>query len=192
MLKKLKLEHIIIIGLLIVILLMRTCSPKPCPPPSTKIEVKWDTIEYTTPHYIPKILKKTETKTDSFYKNVDTFAILRDYYANYFYMDTLDNDSIKIFINDIVSENKIQDRVVKYNYRQKTTIITNERYKDTFLNKRKLYYGFGIGGQSTGFNYFGAELLYANKKNQAYGLSFGINNNFSPVIKTTFLWKVGN
>jgi hypothetical protein len=187
-------QSILIVVLVIVILLMRECGG-----PSTGgnggkkdtvvIEtVKWDTLRIPEITYVPKW--RTKYVHDTIPADVDTTEILKDYFAEYFYSDTLKLDSLgNIVINDTISQNKIISRNPKYNIAIPT--ITKETIITEYINRRELYYGFGVQGNATQLNFLGADLMYKTKKNTAYGLSVGINQNLAPVIGGRLYWKFG-
>jgi len=177
--------------LIIVILLMRACDKQDPVEPViiTKIETVFDTITKEVPVYVPKYVQKIETVIDTIVKTqpVDTTAILRDYFATYVYQDRQELDSLNLTIIDSVSQNKIFARTISYDLIYPTTTITKEIY----LNNRELYWGIGMQGRTDQLNYVGGELLYRNRKKQAYGLGIGINQDLQPVVSGKLYWKIG-
>ena len=188
-------QSILIVVLLIIIFLMRECSGTTDNGngggkiDTTVIEtVKWDTLRIPEVTYVPKWRTKYVTKTVP--TDVDTAAILKDYYSLYYYSDTLEIDSIgNIVINDTVTQNKIVSRTPKVSISIPT--ITKEITINNYINNREFYYGFGIQGTTNQMNFIGGDLMYRTKKKTAYGLSFGINQNFAPVIGGRMYWKIG-
>ena len=121
-------------------------------------------------------------------QKIDTNAILSDYYAKYYFVDTLSLDTLGyVLVADTVSQNKIASR--KVNYKVNIPKITIE--KTIYLNEREFYYGIGLAGNPKQLNYLGAEILYRTKKKQAYGLGIGVNQQFQPVISGRIFWKIG-
>ena len=59
----------------------------------TKIETRWDTVEVERVKYVPKVVERVVVDIETIREPIDTTAILRDYYAKYFYSDTLSLDS---------------------------------------------------------------------------------------------------
>src|SRR6056300_473502 len=115
-------KNIIIVILVIVIILMQQCHgtsfdfslfPKKDKQLTegtviTKIETKWDTVKFDSLVYVPKYRVRVDTVHDTTLKDIDTLSVLKDYYAKYFYTDTLDLDSLgNIIINDTISQNSI-------------------------------------------------------------------------------------
>jgi hypothetical protein len=192
-------QTLIIIGLVIVIFLLRECrgnkSSLPTEPVTiVKVETKYDTIVKEVKSYIPKYVEKIEWKTKTVHDTVeihdtvpiDTLSVLDDYLSARVYNDTLKEDSITLIINDIISQNRIMSRNVKYSLVYPTTIIQTERE----VNKRELYVGFGIGGDRQQLSFVGSELLLRNKKERIYGVGLGINQNFKPILTFKMSWKV--
>jgi hypothetical protein len=187
------LQTILIVGLVVIILLMRQCDGKK-PVIKTIVEtketVKWDTIKIPEITYVPKWKTKIVKVTDTIPKDIDTMEILKDYYAKYFYTDTLDIDSIgNIVINDTITQNKIFARKPKVNIQIPT--ITKEIVITKVISEREFYYGVGLQGSTDQLNYLGGEFLYRTKKKNAYGVSLGINQDFSPIIGGKVYWKIG-
>lgn len=188
-------QTILIVVLLIIIFLMRECGGGSSNNgnggkiDTTVIEtVKWDTLRIPEITYIPKYRTKYVTKTVP--ADVDTAAILKDYYSLYYYSDTLQIDTIgNIVINDTVTQNKIVARTPKVSISIPT--ITKEITINNYINNREFYYGFGIQGTTNQMNFIGGDLLYRTKKKTAYGLSVGINQDFAPVIGGRMYWKFG-
>ena len=187
-------QSILIVVLVIIILLMRECgggNNGGGKIDTTVVEtVKWDTLRIPEITYVPKWRTRIVTKYDTIPADIDTMDILKDYYATYFYTDTLLIDTIgSIVINDTVTQNMIVSRTPKVSISIPT--VTKEITITTYINKRELYYGFGVQGTTNQMNFLGGDLLYRTKKNTAYGLSIGINQNFAPVVGGRMYWKIG-
>jgi hypothetical protein len=160
-------KSIIIICLIIVILLLKMCSPKPPVKPGDTIKVngkKYVVIHRTIDtQYIPKtktVYKPGETiyVEKPIYidvpSDVDTGAILKDYYAKRVYKDSIKlEDSLgTITLIDTIQENKIKGRWFKSNINQiviKDSIIVEKPPVNQF------YFGGVIGADRiVGFNQF--------------------------------------
>jgi hypothetical protein len=184
---KFKFEYIIIIVLVVALLLQRACNKNDIVTETTiKTEIKWDTITKVTPEYIPKWKTRTEIDIDTFTVPIDTMAVLKDYYAIYAYSDTISTDSVKIVMNDSITQNKIKSRIVDYKIIYPTITIT----KETVIKKSQFYYGLGIGAGASNVN-IGPELLYKTKTDQAFGLGLGVNQNLQPSLSVRMYWKIG-
>ena len=183
---KINFSYIIILVLIIIIIFQGNCN-KPIEPKEiikTKTEVIYDTIEKQIPVYVPKWTTKIKVKLDTV-EIADTVEILGNYFASYVYNDSLINDSLKLWINDSISQNTIQSRQINYNLIYPTKIITNEIYSP----KRQLYGGFNIIGNQNSIQYFGPGLIYTTKKNQAYNLGIGLDNKLKPNLNVGIYWK---
>lgn len=184
-------QSVAIAVLIIVILLMRACDKQDPVEPViiTKIETVFDTITKEVPVYKPKYVTKIEYIHDTIIDStpIDTVSILKDYFATYVYQDNQELDSLNLTIIDSVSQNKIFARTIQYDLIYPTTTITKEIY----LNQRELYWGIGMQGRTDQLNYVGGELLYRNRKKQAYGLGIGINQDLQPVVSGRLYWKIG-
>lgn len=55
---------------------------------------------------------------------IDTMAILSDYFAIVDYKDTIEDESIKIFLNESISQNRIISRDLSYKWMKPTEVIT--------------------------------------------------------------------
>lgn len=154
----------------------------------TKIEVRYDTVQTIKETYIPKWKTKYVVEIDTFSTPIDTIAILKNYYAKYFYSDTLKIDTLGYaIINDTITQNTILARDIRTNILIPTTTITKEIY----LNKNEFYWGVGLQGRSDQLNYLGGELLFKSKKKNVYGFGLGVNQNFQPVLSGRIYWKIG-
>ena len=183
-------QTLLIVVLAVLLFLQRSCSstPKPKPEVITEVEVRYDTIKVTETKYIPKYVEKTVVDIDTFNAPIDTLTILKDYYAKYYYIDTIEIDSLgTIVVSDTVTRNLISKRDVQSNLLIPTTTVNNTVY----LNKRELYGGISVSGQPDQINLVGGELLYRNKRKQAYGFGVGVNPDFQPVYTVRMYWKVG-
>lgn len=153
----------------------------------TKIEVQYDTVETVTTSYVPKYITRVETVIDTVTTPIDTLEILQNYYAKFFYSDTLQVDTLGYaVINDTITQNMILARDIRTNLLIPTTTITKEIY----LNNREFYWGIGLQGRSSQLNYLGGELLYRTKTQQVYGVGLGLNQDFQPVFSGRVYWKL--
>jgi hypothetical protein len=170
---------------------MRGCSRnKPISEPKiiTETIVKWDTLKIDSLVYVPKWRTKVTTIHDTVLANVDTAFILNDYYSTYAYTDTLSLDSLgSIIINDTISKNSILFRDVQPNIFIPTITVTNTSY----IHQREFFGGVSLGVSPTAIQNINGEILFVNKKRQAYGFGIGLNNEFSPIYTGRLYWKIG-
>ena len=183
-------QTLLVVALAALLLYQRGCSSTPPVEPEiiTEVITRWDTLKVATKEYVPKYIRKTIVEIDTFQIPIDTISILKDYYAKYFYTDTIKVDSLGfIIINDTVTRNLISKRDVQSNIFIPTTTINNTIY----LYKRELFGGISVGSTPSAIQNLSGELLFVNKKRQAYGFGLGLNNNFDPIYTARLYWKIG-
>ena len=189
-------QTLLIVVLAALLFLQRGCSSTPPVEPEviTEVVTQWDTIRVAEKEYVPKYIRKTVVEIDTFSAPIDTVSILKDYYAKYFYTDTIKIDTLgTIVINDTVTRNLISMRDVQSNIFIPTTTITNTIY----LYKREFYGGISVGGMinpvqnESPINYISGELMYVNKKRNVYGFGLGVDNDFLPIVSGRLYWKIG-
>lgn len=186
-------KTLLIVVLVAIILFMRDCSGGENitvitePITITKTITRWDTLKVDRLVYVPKWKTTTTTIHDTIFADIDTLSILKDYYAKYFYTDTIGLDSLgSIVVNDTVSKNSILFREIQPNVLIPTTTVTNTVY----INKNEFYGGVGLQGKTDQLNYLGGELLWKTTKKQVYGFGVGVNQDFQPVLSGRVYWKL--
>jgi hypothetical protein len=188
-----KVEHIIILICIFYILFLKKCNP--CPSIETKTTIEYIHITDTIPEYIPKYKKLTDTfyihDTSIVFKDtlnfiIDTNAILAHYFHKYLYLDTIDRDSIKIYITDEISNNSIISRNVSYSIRHK--LITN----NYIIKERNLFLGGGVNNLSLYYNPLPElGILYKDKQDHIFELGLGYNYIFNdPYIGFKIFYKI--
>ncbi len=183
-------QTLLIVVLAVLLLLQRSCSSTPQVEPKviTEVVTNWDTVKVTTKEYVPKYIRKTIVDIDTFQAPIDTVSILKDYYAKYFYTDTIKIDTLgTIVINDTVTRNLISIRDVQSNIFIPTTTVTNTIY----INKREFFGGVSVGANQQMIQNINGEFLYVNKKRNAYGFGVGLDPNFQPIYTVRMYWKIG-
>jgi hypothetical protein len=130
--------------------------------------------------------------------NVDTNAILKDYYSKVLYKDVLVlPDSLgTVAVTDTISQNKILGRTFNASVKQRTikeTTIVKEPARN------QVYYGLNGGfNKEDVVSSIGAGLILKTKKDKIYQFSLGINNRvidgttggLSPYIGFGTYWKI--
>lgn len=186
-------QSILIVVLVGIILWLRNCSSNgdvtPTSPTTiTEISIKYDTIRDTILEYTPRWKTRVEVEIDTFTQPIDTLSILADYYAKYYYKDTIKVDTIGyVIVVDTLTRNSIFSRNVVSNFTIPTTTITNTKY----INNREFYLGLKVQGRTDQLNYVGGELLFRTKNKTAYSMGVGLNNEFQPVISGGMFFKIG-
>jgi len=183
-------QTLLVVVLAALLFLQRGCSSTPPVEPEviTEVVTKWDTVKIEKTEYVPKIVEKVVVNIDTFSAPIDTVTVLKDYYAKYFYTDTIQIDTLgSIVINDTITRNLISMRDVQSNIFIPTTTITNTIY----LYKREFYGGISVGTTNQAVQNINGELLYINKKRDAYGFGVGLNPQWQPVYTVRMYWKIG-
>jgi len=130
--------------------------------------VKTDTV------YVPTRIIKTDTVKIPI--TVDTLSIIRDYYTEYTYSDTLTVDSLGYgYLKDTIFMNRITSRIVSWDY--SIPIITNTVETTITLPPKRefhFYLGATVGGSKQSINYFGPSLGFKTKSDKFFTLGAGI------------------
>ena len=183
-------QTLLVVVLAALLFFQRGCSSTPPVEPKviTEVVTKWDTVKVEQTEYVPQIIEKVVINIDTFSTPIDTVSVLKDYYAKYFYTDTIQLDTLgSIIVNDTITRNLISFRDVQSNIFIPTTTVTNTVY----LNRREFYGGISLTGQPTQLDFINGELLYRGKKRNAYGIGAGINNQLEPVYTVKIYWRIG-
>ena len=224
-LKKFDLKTILIM-VLCVVLLIRSCGGDEVDEAKEIIEVdgtdyelleqKTDTIyverEVKVTKYVPKYITKEVIKEVEIPVDVDSLAIIKDYFAKITVKDTLSltydfpdvvTDSLGNkpsgdlgfgILTDIISQNSIQSREIDWFFKIPTvynTTIVKE------LPKNEFYWGINGGFNKTDvISNVGGGVILKSKKNNLYQLGLGIQNNsntsqLAPFVSAGMYWKIG-
>lgn len=130
--------------------------------------------------------------------NVDTVALLHDYFAKNIYKDTLHlPDSLgTVAVTDTIYKNQLLGRTFNASVKQRTikeTMIVKE------LPKTKVFYGLEGGFNKADFvSSVGAGILINTKKDKIFQLGLGVNNKttdgtnggFTPYVRGGVYWKI--
>jgi len=130
--------------------------------------------------------------------NVDTAALLKDFFAKNVYKDTLRlPDSLgMVAVTDTITQNKILGRTFNASVKQreiKETLIVKE------LPKNQVYYGFNGGfNKADVVSHVGAGVILKTKKDKIYQLGAGVanrtvdgtNGSLSPFVGAGVYWKI--
>ena len=215
-------KEIIIISLVVIIALQRGCGTDYGDKEIVKVDGKdyelikqeTDTIyvekEVQVTKYVPKYITKEVIKEVEIPVDVDSLAIIKDYFSKVTVTDTLNldydfpkevTDSLGNkpasslgygILTDVISQNRIESREIDWFFKIPTvynTTIVKE------LPKLEFYYGFGLGmDQTNGLNNFSGNLLVKTKKMNIYGLNIGMSNQlgqYKPFVGGSMYWKIG-
>ena len=182
---------------------------------SQKIDTVLVEKEIKVTEYVPTTIYKTDTVRVEIPSDVDTTAILEDYFASYTVVDTLDltyefpsevtdeegnkPESTLGFgiMTDVISQNRIQSRQVDWSFRVPTvynTTIVKE------LPKNEFYLGGGLSFSEQNFiQNVSIGLAWKTKKQEIVNFDFGVGNytnkevtEFIPYIGVKYLFKFGD
>ena len=178
------------------------------------LESKTDTIyvekEVKVTKYVPKYITKEVIKEVEIPVDVDSLAIIKDYFSKITVKDTLSlaydfpnvvTDSLGNkpsgdlgfgILTDIISQNRIESREIDW-YFKIPTVYNTTIVKE--LPKNEFYIGFGTGiDQTNGLNNLSGNVLFKTKKLNIYGLNLGLSNQlgeYKPFVGGSMYWKLG-
>ena len=178
------------------------------------LESKTDTIyvekEVKVTKYVPKYITKEVIKEVEIPVDVDSLAIIKDYFSKVTVKDTLNlaydfpdvvTDSVGNkpsgdlgfgILTDVISQNRIESREIDW-YFKIPTVYNTTIVKE--LPKNEFYIGFGTGiDQTNGLNNLSGNVLFKTKKLNIYGLNLGISNQlgeYKPFVGGSMYWKLG-
>ena len=160
-------QNLLIVVLVALLFLQRSCSsPDPVDPVTiTEIVTKWDTVKVEKTKYVPKW--RTKIIHDTIPTNVDTIG--------------------SIIVNDTVTKNLILSRNVQSNIFVPTITVN----KTIYIYKKEFFGGISVGATNQAVQNINGELLYVNKKRDAYGFGIGLNPDFQPIYTVRMYWKIG-
>jgi hypothetical protein len=199
---KLDIKTLLLIALIIIIILMRSCDGTGRKPGET---IKVDGKKYElVKHTIDTVIVTHDTivyrNGKNIYHevpvyqvvpaNVDTLAILKDFYAKNVYIDTLKlADSLGyIVVNDTISENSLLGRMWTAQV-NKTTIKEQIIVKE--LPKNQVYIGIVGGFDKVNFvNFAGPSLMLKTKTDKVYSVGVGYSGAGSISIQGGIYWKI--
>lgn len=166
---------IIIAALLVVIVLMRECQrPCPeCPEPVIKTDtIKGDTVAVPYPVIVPKYI--TKVVHDTIPIDVDTAAILADYFAKVYGTDTLANDSsVFVSVDWMVMMNQLMWIRPHIMNRRATVVYQTVMQMDKPRNR--YFAGLGVGRSPNEFGLAPSVALLTKRQN-LYTLNYDVLN----------------
>lgn len=200
--KYLDLKTILIIALVAVILIMRACGDKSEKPQEIiQVEGKpYIVVKREVDTLYKEVIKKVVKEGKTIYKDtpvyvevpqiVDTQKILKDFYTKNIYRDTLKlSDSLGyVAVSDTIFKNSILTRTWD-SHVNKITITDKVFLKD--LPKNQVFFGGVVGFDRVNVvNFVGPSLVFKNKKDNLYSLSFGYGLNRSFSLQGGIYWKI--
>lgn len=157
------------------------------------VDTVYEEIQVEVPTYVPEYITKIETVEVQIPANVDSLKIIKDYFSKYEVKDTLLLEGLgKGYITDVISQNKIESRSVKWDYKI-PTILDTKIVKE--LPKNQVYVGLNTNfDQLNLINSVGAGVILKTKRDRIYQLNTGVANSITgetqPFIGGGIYWKI--
>lgn len=170
-----KTHYIIILCLVAVIIIQRSCQPrrpeqKPVKP---EIVIRIDSIPYDTIVYVPKPYKVTDSIPVPYYigQHIDTAQILAEYNKVRYYSIPIKDDSVaKLTLKASVYQNILTKASLSGDFYSKT-VNTTKTIEVPGEPRNKVYIGFQIQGN---VNTFGVapSLMLSTKRDHVYSAGY--------------------
>jgi hypothetical protein len=157
------------------------------------VDTVYEEIQIEVPTYVPEYITQIETVEVQIPANVDSLEIIKDYFSKYEVKDTLFLEGLgKGYITDIISQNKIESRNIKWDYKI-PTVLDTKIVKE--LPKNQLYLGLNTNfDRANVVNSVGAGVILKTKRDRIYQLNTGIANSITgetqPFIGGGIYWKI--
>lgn len=173
----------------ITLMIWRSCCVSDCPQPVIVHDtIPGDSVPY--PIYNDKPVPVFVYKTDTVPANVDTAAILKDYFAIVYYSDTLQNDtSYHLVINDTIHQNRIAFRQVLFQNLRPTAIHTTHVDTTIYPNTTKLFATISVAGSKSSLDAFTPGVTLITKGDNMYSIGTNILQQ-QPNINATIGFKI--
>ena len=194
-------SYIIIISLVIIFLLQRSCNGKYVsedPVVITKTDTIWKETHDTIIKEVQVVKKEYIKPKEPQYtpgENIDTCRarfsyLLKQHIARTTYKDTIFLDSLgTITVIDTVWLNKLSKRTYIKDYKiplvTKTTTIIKQPDP-----KRQLYIGGNLFGDKTQLQLFAPGMLYKDRKDRIFQANAGFNFNGTITVGIGAYWKI--
>ncbi len=182
-------RNIFIVILLGAIVYLTQCEKQPVTPDPIITIVRdtvIDSISYPVIKYMPEVSYRDTGSIQWRFKDIDTLAILIDYFAVNFYADTILSDSSAfILIEDTIHQNRLWSRSPTIRIYPRTIFETTTIEQPTPL-VNKYFYGINIGGSKEKFG-FGPSGMLITKKDNAFTLSLDV---ISRDVRFGSYWKI--
>ena len=194
-------NYLVILALVVIIIMQRSCSRAP---KNTKEIIKiagkkYEVVKRETDTIRVEVAHNVYKKGQDIYhevpvyidvpENVDTAAILKNYYTLNVYKDTLKlKDSLGyIAVTDSISKNILLGRT--WDAKINKTVIDNKIYLKE-LPKNQVYFGGSLGLQKPSYLTIGGNVLLKTKNDHIYGIGVGVNSELNTYLQGTMLWKI--
>lgn len=155
----------------------------------TVYEEKIVEVPKYTPHYIEKIVE-VEVQIP---QDIDSLEVIKEYFSKFVVKDTLILEGLgKGYVTDIITQNKIESREIKWDYKI-PTILDTKIVKE--LPKNQLYVGLNTNFDRVNLvNSVGGGLILKTKRDRIYQLNTGVANSITgetqPYVGGGLYWKI--
>ena len=188
---KLDLKYIVIIILVAIIILMRSCESTIIPKEPIVI-TKYDTIWKKTHDTIIKKVTVDKVKYVPFEKIIfaNVEACMKEYNRQTTYKDTIALDSIgTITVIDTVFQNQLKERTIIKDYKIPlvTKTITIIKQPDP---KRQLYIGGNLFGDERTLQSIAPGLIYKDRKDRIFQANVGVDFDGTLTFGVGTYWKI--
>ena len=146
-----------------------------CPQMTQDTLYVYDTTTYVIPDTIPYYIIKYDSiiYRDTVFKDVDTAAILKDYYAEHYYTRYWSDTLLLVTQHDVLSQNKFLESEFTYKLLKPRQIIFNTNYVTIY--SRYLYFDIELPFKD--FKYSTTGMTYAFPTGQAgVGYNWGLKS----------------
>ncbi len=157
------------------------------------VDTVYEEMQIEVPTYVPEYITKIETVEVQIPTNVDSLQIIKDYFSKYEVKDTLLLEGLgKGYITDIISQNKIESRNIKWDYKI-PTVLDTKIVKE--LPKNQLYLGLNTNfDKANVINSVGVGAILKTKRDRIYQLNSGVSNSITgetqPYVGGGLYWKI--
>tara|TARA_R110000868_G_scaffold94523_5_gene260748 strand:+ start:131 stop:715 length:585 start_codon:yes stop_codon:yes gene_type:complete len=188
---KFDLKYIVIIILVAIIILMRSCEATIIPKEPIVI-TKYDTIWKKTHDTIIKKVNVDRVKYVPFEKIIfaNVEACMKEYNRQTTYKDTITLDSIgTITVIDTVFQNELKERIIIKDYKIPlvTKTITIIKQPDP---KRQLYIGGNLFGDERTLQIITPGILYKDRKDRIFQANVGVDFDGKLTFGVGTYWKI--
>jgi hypothetical protein len=201
-LKDLKVLLILVLGIVLLLTQLKNCNIPPSEPTIVvEVDTVYQTVEVKVPEYVPKYVtkiveKKVEVKVPV---DVDTAAILKDYYTSYKVVDTVSlpysATDTTIFgngiITDVITQNKITKRSILWNYSIPIIKETITKYPEP---TNQVYIGFNTAMNTTQIvNNVSGGIILKTKRDRIYQGNIGfvdVGDKVTTFVGGGMYWKI--
>lgn len=158
-----------------------------------KIDTVYEEKLVEVPKYVPQYVEKIVEVEVQIPQDIDSLEIIKEYFSKFVVKDTVLLEGLgKGYITDIITQNKIESREIRWDYKI-PTVLDTKIVKE--LPKNQLYVGLNTNFDRVNLvNSVGGGLILKTKKDRIYQLNTGISNSITgetlPYVGGGLYWKI--